>query len=81
MPLTVETAQRHAAGMRFYVHPSSIVHVQNGRFQISLELAQQLPTAPRDRACLAPEERAGGTGNAHASVYAIGALLYEFVTG
>ena len=81
VPLAVETAQRHAAGMRFYVHPSSIVRVQNGRFQISLELAQQLPTTPRDRACLAPEERAGGTGNARANVYAFGALLYELVTG
>ncbi len=81
MPLAVETAQRHAAGMWFYVHPSSIVHVQNGRFQISLDLGQQLPTSPRDRACLAPEQRAGGTGNARASVYALGALLYELVTG
>ena len=80
VPLTVETAQRHAAGMRFYVHPSAIVHVQNGQYQISLEMAQQMPPTSRDRACLAPEERSGGTGNARANVYAIGALLYELIT-
>ncbi len=81
VPIAVETAQRHAAGMRFYVHPSSIVRGQNGRYQISIEQAQQLPVSPRDRACLAPEERAGGTGNARANVYSMGALLYELVTG
>ncbi len=81
VPLAVETAQRHAAGMRFYVHPSSIVRGQNNRYQISLDLGQQLPVSPRDRACLAPEERGGGTGNARASVYAMGALLYELLTG
>ena len=46
-----------------------------------MERAQQLPVTPRDRACLAPEERAGGTGNSRANVYALGALLYELVTG
>ena len=81
VPLAVEAAQRNAAGMRFYVHPSAIVHVQNVQYQIWYEQAQQMPPTPRDRACLAPEERAGGTGNARANVYAIGALFYEMITG
>jgi hypothetical protein len=81
VPLTVEVAQRIGAGQRLLVHPSSIVRGANGQFQIAPDLAQQLPTQPRDRACLAPEERRGGSGNARANVYAIGALLYELVTG
>lgn len=81
VPIAVEAAQRHAAGMRFYVHPSAVVHIQNGQYQIWFEQAQQMPPTPRDRACLAPEERAGGTGNARANVYAIGALFYELITG
>jgi hypothetical protein len=81
VPLAVETAQRHAAGMRFYVHPTAIVRAHNGLYQISIDVAQQVPVSPRDRACLAPEERVGGTGNARANVYAIGALLYEMLTG
>jgi hypothetical protein len=81
VPLAVEAAQRHAAGQRLLVHPSCIVRGGNGQFQIDPQLAQQLPSQPRDRACLAPEERRGGIGNARASVYAIGALLYEVLTG
>lgn len=81
VPLAVEISKRHQAGQRFYVHPSSIVRDENGRYQISIERAQHLPESPRDRACLAPEERAGGTGDSRASVYAMGALLYELLTG
>ena len=81
VPLAVEVAQRHGAGQRLLVHPSSIVRGQNGQFQIHPELAQSVPTLPRDRACLAPEERRGGSGNARANVYALGALFYELLTG
>src|SRR5262249_33901436 len=34
----------------------------------------------RDRACLAPEERKGVEGDARASVFTIGAILYELLT-
>jgi len=81
VPLAVEAAQRHAAGHRLFVHPSAIVRGSNGQFQIDAETAQELPSLPRDRACLAPEERRGGSGNARATVYALGALLYELLTG
>lgn len=41
-----------------------------------------MPTDPRDRVCLAPElVHTLEPGNARASVFAIGALLYECVTG
>ncbi len=36
---------------------------------------------PRDRACMAPEERDGRAGNARSSVFAMGAILYELCTG
>ncbi len=81
VPLTVEIAERHAAGEVLFIHPSSVVHTDTGRYQISSELAAQPPSLPRDRACLAPEERSGAPGTARASVFALGAMLYELVTG
>ena len=45
--------------------------------RVAAELAQVAPTVPRDRACLAPEEKHGQPGDARASVFSIGALLYE----
>lgn len=81
VPLTVELAQRHAAGESLFVNPSTISLDEDGHFRIHPTLAQRAPTLPRDRACLAPEERSGLPGNARASVYAVGALLYEALTG
>lgn len=81
VPLAVEIAQRHAAGQRFFAHPSSIIRGRTSPFEVAPELGQQLPEGPRDRACLAPEERRGATGNSRASVYAIGAMFYEMLTG
>jgi hypothetical protein len=47
-----------------------------------LDLCQMPPQDPRDRSCMAPEERGSGApGTARASVYAIGAILYEMATG
>lgn len=80
VPLTVELAQRHAAGEMLYVNPSTLAF-EDGQFRLDPELAQRPPTLPRDRSCLAPEERSGAAGNARASVYAVGALLYEALTG
>lgn len=82
VPLAVELAQRHAAGERFYVHGSSIVLDAAGDYALSPDHARIPPEHPNDRACLAPEERSSGQpGDAHASVFALGALLYEMCTG
>lgn len=81
VPLCVQAAELHRAGHRLYVHPSSLVEDQSGFFQLSLELAKKPPILPRDKACLAPEERSGQPGVARATVFAIGAILYELVTG
>jgi hypothetical protein len=81
VPLCVEIAELHKRGHRLFVHPSSLVENEYGFFNVSVELAQKPPILPRDKACLAPEERSGQPGVARASVFAIGAMLYELVTG
>jgi hypothetical protein len=81
VPLCVEVADLHRAGHRLFVHPSSLVENQYGFYNVSVELAQKPPILPRDKACLAPEERSGQPGSARASVFAVGAILYELVTG
>jgi hypothetical protein len=57
-----------------------LVEDQYGFFQVSPQHAQQPPLLPRDKACLPPEAKAGA-GGARASVFGIGAILYELVTG
>jgi len=81
VPLCVEAAELHKRGEALFLHPSSLVEDANGFFTISLELARKAPLLPRDKACLAPEERGGRPGSARASVFAIGAMLYELLTG
>jgi eukaryotic-like serine/threonine-protein kinase len=81
VPLAVEIADRHIAGEMLYVHPSSVIVDPAGQVGISPELAQKPPTLPRDKVCMAPEERQGRPGNSRSSVYAVGAILYELVTG
>ncbi len=80
VPLASEIADRHDAGEALFVHPSSIMHSADGAFHIAPEFALTPPLLPRDKACMAPEEREGRPGNARASVYALGAILYELVT-
>jgi eukaryotic-like serine/threonine-protein kinase len=80
VPLAVEVAERHAAGESLYVHPSSIIADERGAYHVSPELALRPPTLPRDKACMAPEERQGRPGDARASVYAVGAMFYELIT-
>jgi hypothetical protein len=81
VPLCVQAAELHRRGESLFIHPSSLVEDDNGFFRISLELARRAPLLPRDKACLAPEERGGQPGSARATVFAIGAILYELLTG
>jgi hypothetical protein len=81
VPLCVEVADLHRAGHRLFVHPSALIENEYGYYNVSLEHALNPPILPRDKACLAPEERSGKPGTARASVFAIGAIMYELVTG
>lgn len=81
VPLCMDLRDRHARGELVYVHPSAIAPGPDGMARLDPRCATA-PTHPSDRACLAPEHR--GTfqpGNARASVFSVGAILYELVTG
>jgi hypothetical protein len=80
VPLCVQAAELGRAGQVFFVYPSCLVEDSLGFFRISPDLARNPPILPRDRACLAPEARAGRPGGARTSVFAIGAILYELLT-
>lgn len=80
VPLCVQLAELHRAGHKLFLHPSMLVEDQYGFYQVSPQHAQQPPLLPRDKACLPPEAKAG-PGGARASVFGIGALMYELVTG
>lgn len=81
VPLSVQLAELHRAGHLLFVHPSSLLEDGYGSFEMSSELARVPPALPRDKACLAPEERSGKPGGARASVFSLGAILYELLTG
>ncbi len=80
VPLCTELGEHHQRGARLFVNPSSIA-INNGYTRLIPELAATPPSLARDRACLAPEEKHGQPGDARASVFNIGALLYELLTG
>ena len=81
VPLCTQLAGLHAQGKTLFVHPSTLRYTtQSGSADVVEERAHVTPTHPRDRACLAPEERKGAEGDARASVFTIGAILYELLT-
>ncbi|MCU0682133.1 MAG: hypothetical protein MUF34_07750 [Polyangiaceae bacterium] len=80
VPLCLELSGRHAAGEAFVVHPSSL-RLDHARLVLPANGAPAPALLPRDRACLAPEERQGGRGDERASVFSVGAMLYELLTG
>jgi hypothetical protein len=80
VPLCTRLGELHAQGKRFFIHPSSLRFAKEGGIQVLEDRAHVAPTLPRDRACLAPEERKGAEGDARASVFAVGAILYELLT-
>ncbi|WP_394849343.1 hypothetical protein LZC95_18090 [Pendulispora brunnea] len=81
VPLALDLKQRHERGERWFVHPSCIVAGHDGLARLEPQLAG-VPADPRDRACLAPEQQHSlQPGDARASVFSIGAILYESVVG
>ncbi len=79
VPLAVRLAEFHEAGQVAYVHPSAL-SLSSGEVQLDPSKAASLPTLGADTSYLAPELQGGGAGGACASVYAMGALLYELTT-
>jgi hypothetical protein len=80
VPLCLDVQARHNRGETLYLHPGCVLIGGDGitRFEPRLATA---PTTHQDLACLAPELVASRTpGNSRASVFAIGAILYEMVT-
>ncbi len=81
VPLCLDLKERHDRGEHVYVHPSCVAPGPDGLARLSSRLAAS-PTNPRDRVCMAPElHRSLEPGGARASVFSIGAMLYEMVTG
>ncbi len=81
VPVAVEVAEVHRAGHRLFLHASCLVEDEYGYYHVEPELSQTPPHDPRDAACVAPELQMSHLGDARASVYSIGALLYELLTG
>lgn len=80
VPFSTHVASLHAEGRQFFLSPAAIDFGRAGA-DLLWEVAQRLPTHERDRACVAPEARRGQPGDARASVFSIGAILYEMLTG
>ena len=81
VPLCLDLKERHAGGERLFVHASCIGSGADGLARLIPSLAL-VPTNARDRASLAPElQQRLEPGGARASVFAVGAVLYEAVTG
>jgi eukaryotic-like serine/threonine-protein kinase len=82
VPVCVDLQERHARGERLLVHPSSIAPGADGIARPEPSLTQEPPTHVFDRHCLAPElRRTLAGGDACASVFSVGAILYEMLTG
>ncbi|MFO0553227.1 MAG: hypothetical protein U0271_32880 [Polyangiaceae bacterium] len=80
VPLCTELAALHASGRRAFLHPSAIHRFGSPSF-LDVTQLEVLPPNPRDRAAVAPECRKGQPGDASASVFSVGAILYELLTG
>jgi hypothetical protein len=81
VPLCTDLQQRHARGEKLYVHPSCVSPGPDGFARLE-EARAVLPTEPNDQVCMAPElVHSREPGNARASVFAVGAILYECLTG
>ncbi len=81
VPVCLDLRERHARGERLFVHPSAIAPGHDGIARVNPRLSAP-PTHPHDKYCLPPEsQRNLEPGDACSSVFSLGAILYEMVTG
>src|SRR5215510_11860511 len=81
VPVCTDLKERHARGEAYFVHASAIARMPDGLMRLAPALAVP-PSDPRDRSAIAREVlKTGKPGNARASVFAVGAMLYEALTG
>ncbi len=81
VPVCLDLKERHGRGEKLYVHPSAIAPSPDGLARVNTRLSL-VPTTAHDKHCLAPElQRTLEPGDACSSVYSVGAILYEMVTG
>ncbi len=80
VPICSEIQQIHSDGKLLFIHPSAIFFTGSAASLLE-DKAEVLPTLPADLACVAPEARSGKPGDARASVFSMGAILYEMLTG
>lgn len=81
VPVCLDLQERHKRGEKLYVHPSSIAPGADGLARVNPRLSL-VPINAHDKYCLAPELlRTLEPGDECSSVYSIGAILYEMVTG
>src|SRR5688572_19269553 len=80
VPLCTEIQELHREAKALFIHPSAILYTGTA---VSLleDKAEALPALQSDRACIPPECRKGTPGDARSSVFSIGAMLYEMLTG
>lgn len=77
--LAAELAEQHRTGYSFFVYPSALYFGQDQLFHAGPGSAEP-PVDPRDAACLPPESQGRLPGSARASVYGVGAILYELLS-
>ncbi|HEY4012614.1 MAG TPA: hypothetical protein VGM06_04715 [Polyangiaceae bacterium] len=81
VPVCLDLRDRHARGERVYVHPSAIAPSADGLARVQTRLAAAAEHH-QDKCCVAPElQRTLEPGDACSSVFSLGAMLYEMVTG
>jgi hypothetical protein len=81
VPLCADLADIHRQGYGVHVHPSNLVIGSDGTLGLSPEAAADPANTDGDKACLPPESGPDDLGDARASVYSVGAILYEMLTG